>query len=60
MAGGAISTESASEADSFDQRSEIRLAIKKLQIVFMIGDHICDPNKRMGLMFIDPSGQQQH
>ena len=27
--GGAISTESASEADSSDQRSQIRLAIKK-------------------------------
>ena len=47
---GAISTESASEADSSDQRSQIKLAIKKWQIVFMIGNHIWDPNKRMGLM----------
>ena len=47
MAGGAISTESALEADSSDQQSQIRLAIKKWQIVFMIGDHICDPNKRI-------------
>ena len=52
MAGGAISTESASEADSSDQRSQIRLAIKKLQIVFMLGNHICDPNKRMGLISV--------
>ena len=29
VAGGAISTESASEADSSDERSQIRLTIKK-------------------------------
>ena len=54
MAGGAISTESASEADSSDQLPQIRLAIKEWKIVFMIRDHICDPNKRMDLKWIKP------
>ena len=42
--------QSASEADSSDQLSEIRLATKEWQIVFMIRNHICDPNKRMDFM----------
>ena len=52
MAGGAVSTEPASQADSSDQLSQIRLAIKEWKIVFMIRDHICDPNKRMGLKLV--------